>query len=162
MKSQGFTLIELLIAVLIIGILAAIAVPQYQKAVDKTRYSQMVWGIKTIHKALEHYYLTMGSYPPANLENVYDPSLLSSVLDIDIPPLPSRRWYLYYRPGNKYVGYYNWETKIWLRCALQPSKDGCTCSIPSANITASKVALCQSLCTNPKDYSGSGDYTCSL
>ena len=162
MKSQGFTLIELLIAVLIIGILAAIAVPQYQKAVDKTRYSQMVWGIKTIHKALEQYYLTMGSYPPANLENIKDPSLLSSVLDIDIPPLPSRRWYLYYRPLNKYVAYYNLDTQIWLQCYLQPSKKGCVCEIPSASVTAKKVALCQSLCINPKDYSGSGTYTCSL
>ena len=161
MKNKAFTLIELLIAVLIIGILAAIAVPQYKKAVDKTRYSQMVWGIKTIHKALEHYYLTMGSYPPANLENVYDPSLLSSVLDIDIPPLPSK-WYLYYRPLHNYVGYYKLGTQIWLMCYLQPSKEGCVCEIPSASVTAKKVELCQSLCNNPKEYSGSGGYTCSL
>ena len=161
MNKKAFTLIELLIVVLIIGILAAIAVPQYQKAVDKTRYSQMVWGIKTIHKALEQYYLTMGSYPPSDLENHTDPSLLSSVLDIDIPKHP-RAWYLYYRPGNNYVGYYNpSDTQIWLQCFLN-SKEGCVCSIPSANVTAKKVALCQSLCNNPKEYSGSGGYTCSL
>ena len=61
-KQRGFTLIELLVVVLIIGILAAVAVPQYQKAVMKSRYSTIKALTKSMANAMELYYMANGNY----------------------------------------------------------------------------------------------------
>lgn len=72
--QTGFTLIELLVVVLIIGILSAAALPQYETAVKKSRLSAYIPAVKTLADAEETYFLANGVYTG----NISD-------LDVDMP-----------------------------------------------------------------------------
>ena len=74
MNRQGFSLIELLVVVLIISVLAAVALPQYQKAVEKSRAVQALTMVKAISKAQDLYHMEAKKYA-TSLEE----------LSIDIP-----------------------------------------------------------------------------
>lgn len=59
---KGFTLMELLVIILIIGVLTAVALPQYQKAVAKSRFTQIVTAARSLYDAQQVYYMANGSY----------------------------------------------------------------------------------------------------
>ena len=63
MNKQAFTLIELLVVVLIIGILAAVALPQYQKVVEKSKSAQALTMLKSVYQAADAYYMSNGEWP---------------------------------------------------------------------------------------------------
>jgi type II secretion system protein G len=69
-NNHAFTLIELLVVVLIIGILAAIALPQYFKAVEKAKAQEAISTLQEIKKASDFYQLQNGPYP-TSMESLY-------------------------------------------------------------------------------------------
>jgi prepilin-type N-terminal cleavage/methylation domain-containing protein len=61
-KMHGFSLVELLVAVAIIGILVAIAVPQYRGSVDSTRLSNAKNNLRAIYMKEQEYYTNNNVY----------------------------------------------------------------------------------------------------
>ena len=81
LDTKAFTLIELLVVVLIIGILAAIALPQYQKAVEKSKATQALTMLKSVYQAAKAYSLANGNWPTSFDE-----------LAVDIPWTGTEKW----------------------------------------------------------------------
>lgn len=67
--KQGFTLIELMVVVLIIGILSAIALPQYTKAIAKARVAEALAMVDSMQKGVDMWVLENG-YPNSSTELV--------------------------------------------------------------------------------------------
>ena len=99
LDTKAFTLIELLVVVLIIGILAAIALPKYQMAVDKSKFYTMLPLLKTIAEAKDAYFLANG-----------ESARSFDVLDISLPENFT------YRDDSWYGQRVSWPGKfeIWL------------------------------------------------
>ena len=77
-NKKGFTLIEMLVVVLIIGILAAVALPQYFKAVEKSRATEALSVLGSIAAAQERYRLSTSENTYTNEFGDFDISFTGS------------------------------------------------------------------------------------
>lgn len=75
--ARAFTLVEVLIVVVILGILAALAVPALQGAVEKARIARAIGDIKAIGRNLQEYEIENDAYPASlgalNMGDLRDP-----------------------------------------------------------------------------------------
>ncbi len=77
-KQRGFTLIELLIVVAIIGIIAAIAIPNLLNAIDRGKQKRTMADMRSVGTAVESYAVDMNRYPDTGgAEDTIDGSALS-------------------------------------------------------------------------------------
>lgn len=158
--KKAFTLIELLVVVLIIGILSAIALPQYRFAVEKARAAEAVSAVQAWYKALEVYYLTNGTYPA---------NQTSAKNDIDIILPKSSYFKSYYANDGThvYIGYTNEDYEITKVLSSGVSfwvTRGLSCN-NKAHVTDDLGAkICKSLCgtNNLTQWWGGGEYGCSI
>lgn len=77
--KEAFTLIELLVVVLIIGILSAVALPQYQRAVEKARLTEAMTFAENFAKAQQMYHMSNDTFAPP------EDGAVNSNLDITLP-----------------------------------------------------------------------------
>jgi general secretion pathway protein G len=90
-REKGFTLIELLIVVAIIGIIAAIAIPNLLNAIDRGKQKRTMADIRSVGTAVEAYAVDNNQYPDVNgtiASNIGDPTNAASVEPIYIKECP--------------------------------------------------------------------------
>ena len=92
-EAGGFTLIELLVVVLIIGILSAVALPQYNKAVEKARATEALSIIKAIANASMAYHMANGTYPQ-NIDELDIEILGTSITNYNVHRIQTK-WFEY-------------------------------------------------------------------
>lgn len=91
--KKAFTLVELLIVIVIIGILATMAVPLYQKMVDKARWAEPRIMMDNIRKMELVYYMQYGEY--ADCGSGVDPNWAWEKIGIDSPNANPNRKFTY-------------------------------------------------------------------
>ena len=142
--KNGFTLIELLVVVLIIGILAAVALPQYERSVTKARFAEAFTNLKAIGQAVNLCILETGNPQISHGDGSSGPACdVYSSLSI-IPPgtITYDRYadteFFRYSPG---VGLAGNDNDIMAQ-AIHKDLDICVCYYKDGRITGKQGERC--------------------
>jgi prepilin-type N-terminal cleavage/methylation domain-containing protein len=92
-NKKGFTLIELLVVVLIIGILAAVALPMYNRAVVKTRLMEGLSVLRSLAESSKRYYMAHGKSPCTASYDSASLDKLDVTLDMAAASKKFKIWY---------------------------------------------------------------------
>lgn len=158
MTKCGFTLIELLVVVLIIGILAGVALPQYQNAVHKTRLMNLIQTAAGIRRAQEAFYPANDKYTSdlhsLDVDFTKTCSIRTDTSILDCPDayldnikgdgsvLDHNQVYIVYRPGAGLGGAGVAAVNVYFSHSARPNEIICT------GMTQAGVRLCKSLNLN--------------
>ncbi len=156
-QNTGFTLIELLVVVLIIGILSAVALPQYRVAVEKSRLTQQITLVNAVVRAQELYYLANDQFS----DNLADldfglPSGCSFPSATDLSWVGCGNYSINYKHGGSSCNVHGTNSSRWDTGSIRYEKlmtvGGCTgetfCHAETADAVAQSV--CKSMGgTNP-------------
>jgi len=135
----AFTLLELVIVVIIIAVLAALGIPQFQKVIWRSRYAEVFNTAGAIARAKETYYAEHGNYGEGAYPNIVDCQCGKnitgeSVIERDLGITVSKKhWRFLVYPcttntrkriafsyddgcsGGGYAGYYDYEGHYWAK-----------------------------------------------